>query len=114
MIPQIINPPTRYLVPFAPKRIPHIFADVLILGGGIAGLRAALSIDPRLRTVVVTKDELVLSNSSWAQGGLAGVLDPLDDISNHVSDTISAGKGPLPARCCSSSRARKLPNAFAN
>lgn len=93
MNPQIIQPPTRYLVPFDPKRVPHIFADVLILGGGIAGLRAALSIDPRLRTVVVTKDKLVLSNSSWAQGGIAGVLDPLDDISNHVSDTISAGKG---------------------
>jgi len=70
-----------------------MFADVVILGGGIAGLRAALSIDPRLRTVVVTKDELVLSNSSWAQGGIAGVLDPLDDVAHHVSDTMNAGKG---------------------
>ena len=40
----------RYLVPFHPKRIPHVFADVLIIGGGIAGLRAAMEIDP----VVVT------------------------------------------------------------
>ena len=93
MNPQIVHPPTRYLVPFDPKRVPHMFADVLILGGGIAGLRAALSIDPRLRTVVVTKDQLVLSNSSWAQGGIAGVLDPLDNVANHVSDTVSAGKG---------------------
>ena len=38
----------RYLVPFHPKRIPHVFADVLIIGGGIAGLRAAMEIDPRL------------------------------------------------------------------
>lgn len=93
MKPQIVEPRTRYLVPFDPKRIPHMFADVLILGGGIAGIRAALAIDPSLRTVVVTKDQLVLSNSSWAQGGIAGVLDPLDDVANHVADTISAGKG---------------------
>jgi L-aspartate oxidase len=91
--PQIVQPRTRYLVPFDPKRVPHMFADVLILGGGIAGIRAALAIDPSLRVVVVTKDRLVLSNSSWAQGGIAGVLDPLDDIANHVADTLSAGKG---------------------
>jgi len=91
--PEIVEPRTRYLVPFDPKRVPHMFADVLILGGGIAGIRAALAIDPSLRTVVVTKDRLVLSNSSWAQGGIAGVLDPLDDIANHVADTLSAGKG---------------------
>lgn len=83
----------RYLVPFDRKRVPHLFADVLIIGGGIAGIRAALAVDPRLRTVVVTKDELQQSNSAYAQGGIAGVLDPLDDFASHVSDTIAAGKG---------------------
>ena len=83
----------RYLVPFDPKRVPHLFADVLILGGGIAGTRAALQIDPSLRTVVVTKDRIAHSNSAWAQGGIAGVLDPLDDFANHVNDTVAAGKG---------------------
>ena len=38
----------RYLVAFGPKRVPHCFTDVLILGGGLAGLRAALAVDPRL------------------------------------------------------------------
>ena len=38
----------RYLVPFHPKRMPHHFTDVLIIGGGLAGLRAALAVDPRL------------------------------------------------------------------
>lgn len=83
----------RYLVPFDPKRVPHLFADVLIIGGGIAGTRAALEIDPSLRTIVVTKDRISHSNSAWAQGGIAGVLDPLDDFANHVADTIAAGKG---------------------
>jgi L-aspartate oxidase len=91
--PIVLPPRNRYLVPFDLKRVPHMFTDVLIVGGGIAGIRAALSVDPRLKTVIVTKDRLVLSNSSWAQGGIAGVLDPLDNVSNHLSDTLAAGKG---------------------
>ncbi len=83
----------RYLVRFDPKRVPHLFADVLIIGGGIAGIRAALAVDPRLTTIVVTKDALSQSNSAYAQGGIAGVLDPLDDVANHASDTMAAGKG---------------------
>ena len=95
MQPDRIDVPTlrRYLVPFDPKRVPHLFADVLVIGGGIAGTRAALEIDPSLRTIVVTKDQISHSNSAWAQGGIAGVLDPLDDFSSHVADTVAAGKG---------------------
>ena len=95
MQPERIEVPTirRYLVPFDPKRVPHLFADVLIIGAGIAGTRAALEVDPSLRTIVVTKDQISESNSAWAQGGIAGVLDPLDDFANHVNDTMAAGKG---------------------
>ncbi|MEX0715062.1 MAG: L-aspartate oxidase [Planctomycetaceae bacterium] len=83
----------RYLVRFEPKRVPHVFADVLIVGGGIAGIRAALAVYEELETVVVTKDLLDQSNSAYAQGGIAGVLDPLDDFARHAADTVSAGKG---------------------
>ena len=83
----------RYLVRFSPKRVPHVFTDVLVIGGGIAGLRAAMEVDPSLQTIVVTKDEVKLSNSAWAQGGIAGVLDPLDEVASHAADTIAAGKG---------------------
>ena len=95
MQPDRITVPTlrRYLVPFDPKRVPHLFADVLIIGGGIAGTRAALEVDSSLRTIVVTKDRISHSNSAWAQGGIAGVLDPLDDFAHHVDDTMAAGKG---------------------
>ncbi|HEV7224123.1 MAG TPA: FAD-binding protein, partial [Pirellulales bacterium] len=81
----------RYLAPFHPKRMPHHFTDVLIVGGGLAGLRAALAVDPRLRVLVVTKDSLLQSNSNYAQGGIAGVLDPEDRFENHVADTLKAG-----------------------
>ena len=37
----------RYLIPFRPKRVPHYFTDVLIIGGGLAGIRAAFGADPR-------------------------------------------------------------------
>ena len=68
------------------------------------GVRAALEVDPSLRVVVVTKDRIDLSNSAWAQGGIAGVLDPSDRIENHATDTISTGAGlcddAIVTRCC--------------
>src|SRR4051794_1276673 len=81
----------RYLVPFHPKRIPHHFADVLIIGGGIAGLRAAMQVDPRLSLLVITKDTMEQSNSAYAQGGIASVIDPDDNFASHVDDTLIAG-----------------------
>ena len=83
----------RYLVSFGPKRVPHCFTDVLIRGGGLAGLRAALAVDKRLSVTVVTKDDLQSSSSQWAQGGIAGVVDPEDRFDNHVADTLTAGCG---------------------
>ena len=83
----------RHLVSIVPTEVSHVFTDILVIGGGIAGLRAALGLEPGLTAVVVTKDLLTLSNSAEAQGGIAGVLDPLDDFANHTADTIAAGKG---------------------
>jgi L-aspartate oxidase len=83
----------RYLVRFNPKHTPHFFTDVLIIGAGIAGLRAALQVPDGLDVLVVTKDQVQQSNSSYAQGGIAGVLSPEDRFENHIEDTISAGAG---------------------
>jgi L-aspartate oxidase len=66
---------------------------VLVIGGGIAGLRATMAIDPRLSALVVTKDTLQESNSNYAQGGIAGVLGADDRFENHVEDTLTAGAG---------------------
>ena len=81
----------RYLVPFHPKRVPHRFTDVLIIGGGLAGLRAALAAPPEQSVLVVTKSALRQSNSNYAQGGIAGVLDPEDCFEDHIADTLTAG-----------------------
>ena len=85
--------PRRTLIGFSPRELPHHFTDVLVIGGGIAGLRAALGIPGRYRVLVVTKDEDKESNSHYAQGGIAGVLDPEDRFDNHIADTLAAGKG---------------------
>src|SRR3954447_4163752 len=85
--------PRRYLVGFNPLDMPHHFTDVLIIGGGLAGLRTALGIAAPCRVLVVTKDEVRESNSAYAQGGIAGVLDPEDHFEDHITDTIAAGKG---------------------
>src|SRR5947207_15450220 len=83
----------RYLVQFGPKQTPHLFTDILIVGAGIAGLRAALEVPAELRVLVVTKDAVQQSNSNYAQGGIAGVLSPEDRFENHIEDTLTAGAG---------------------
>ncbi|MEX1222912.1 MAG: L-aspartate oxidase [Pirellulales bacterium] len=83
----------RYLVPFHPKRASHHFVDVLIIGGGLAGLRAAMEVDAALSVLVVTKEKIRQSSSSWAQGGIAGVVGPEDRFELHIEDTIAAGRG---------------------
>ncbi len=67
--------------------------DVVVLGSGAAGLSAALACRPVRSVLVVTKDILSAGSTQWAQGGLAGVLDPTDTIENHVRDTLEAGAG---------------------
>lgn len=81
----------RYLVPFHPKQVPHYFTDVLIIGGGLAGLRAANAVNTNMSALVITKDELTQSNSNYAQGGIAGVLTPEDRFEDHIADTVTAG-----------------------
>jgi L-aspartate oxidase len=85
------TPTPRYLAPFEPKRVPHYFTDVLVIGSGLAGLRAASAVDVSLSVLVVSKDQLHESASRYAQGGVAGVMDPEDRFEDHVADTLTAG-----------------------
>ena len=85
--------PNRYLTSFDARRSLHQFADVLVIGAGIAGLRAALEIPRDLAVLVVTKDRISESNSTYAQGGIAGVRSPEDSFADHAQDTLAAGDG---------------------
>ena len=67
--------------------------DYLVIGGGLAGLTAALKLSAGGRVLVVTKMALAESNSGYAQGGIACVMDPKDSFASHVADTLQAGAG---------------------
>ena len=71
--------------------------DVLVVGSGIAGLSYSLFLSeerPDLNIVMVTKSEMEDSNSHHAQGGMAVVLDKLNDsVEQHIADTLEVGDG---------------------
>jgi len=69
-----------------------IYTDVVIVGGGLAGLFTALNIAPDRSILIVQKSDLTHSNSMLAQGGIAAELsnDP-EMLKQHVSDTLKAG-----------------------
>lgn len=65
--------------------------DFLIIGSGISGLNFALNASKKGKVLIVTKKKLVDSNTNFAQGGIAGVLDKTDNVENHIKDTLTAG-----------------------
>ncbi|MCS7224482.1 MAG: L-aspartate oxidase [Armatimonadetes bacterium] len=67
--------------------------DILIIGGGIAGLWCAVNSSPEVRKVVLVKGDVTDCNTYWAQGGIAASLCPRDHPDKHFLDTILAGKG---------------------
>ncbi len=67
--------------------------DVLIIGSGSAGLSVALELPGEVRVAMLCKRKLDEGATSWAQGGIAAVLDPEDSIESHIEDTLSAGAG---------------------
>ncbi|MFN7923910.1 MAG: L-aspartate oxidase [Bryobacteraceae bacterium] len=67
--------------------------DFLVIGGGVAGLRAAVELAPAGQVLVLTKDEPKESSSEYAQGGIAAALSQDDEVELHEQDTIAAGDG---------------------
>src|SRR5512135_216558 len=68
-------------------------ADFVVIGAGIAGLRAAIELAPAGRVLVLAKRELSESATQYAQGGIAAALSDEDEISLHLQDTLNAGDG---------------------
>lgn len=69
----------------------------LIIGGGLAGLSAALEAAPRKVLVVTPAPLLEACSSAWAQGGVAAALSPDDAPALHAADTAAAGAGLVEA-----------------
>lgn len=87
----------RYLIPFRSSLLPQIFTDTLVIGGGVAGLRAAVSAAAHGDVIVLAKGDFKNTNTAWAQGGVAAVTDGSrrkgDDFESHIHDTLVAGAG---------------------
>lgn len=84
----------RYSVPFSFRHVPLFRFDVVVVGTGVAGGAAALAAaDAGASVAVVAKSELRESNTLWAQGGMAAVLEAPDSFHAHVEDTLRVGCG---------------------
>ena len=84
----------RRLLAFDPKRVPVYRFDVLVIGAGAGGGAAAVAAaQAGAEVAVLAKGELTESNTQWAQGGMAAVLDPADSFEEHAADTLRVGCG---------------------
>lgn len=83
----------RYLVDFDSRKLERKIYDVVIIGSGIAGVYTALCLPDNIRIAILTKEEINISNSVLAQGGIAVSLGKEDSPELHFRDTIAAGAG---------------------
>jgi L-aspartate oxidase len=72
---------------------PSLSADFLIVGSGIAGLRAAIELQMHGRVLVLTKSDPQAGSTGYAQGGIAAAVGPGDSADAHLTDTLAAGDG---------------------
>lgn len=83
----------QYLVDIDSDQASQVFTDVLVVGVGIAGLRAALEAARSCNVMLVCKDSIEDSNTWNAQGGIASVLGGDDSFESHIEDTLRTGVG---------------------
>ena len=74
-------------------KMSELTVDFLVIGGGIAGLRAAIELAPHGSVLVLTKDTPTESSTEYAQGGIAVALSDEDEVGIHYEDTLRAGDG---------------------
>ncbi len=85
--------PRRYLINIDSVSAQQLFTDCLVIGSGIAGLRAAIEAADHCKVTIVCKARLTDSNTWKAQGGIASVLEKTDTFESHIADTFKTGCG---------------------
>ena len=70
-----------------------IDTEVLIIGGGAAGLTAAIELSKKHKVSVISKEPIVDSSTWYAQGGIAAVMGERDTVEEHIADTLEVGDG---------------------
>ena len=83
----------RYLARMDTRILGHLYTDCLIIGGGVAGLRAALAAAQAGSVLLLVKGKINDSNTYHAQGGIATVVRADDLVQFHIEDTIRTGCG---------------------
>jgi L-aspartate oxidase len=83
----------RYLVDIDSISTNQLHADTVVVGAGIAGLRAAIEASNNQNVIILCKGTLEDSNTWMAQGGIASVLKTEDSFESHIQDTINTGCG---------------------
>jgi L-aspartate oxidase len=87
-----VDAPRSVLASLAPDAA-QMQAGVVVVGGGVTGLMAALQAAKHTAVLLLTRDTLRQTNSAWAQGGIAAAIDEADSPALHVEDTLTAGAG---------------------
>ena len=83
----------RYLTRFDVRHTPNLFTDTCVIGSGVAGLRAAIEAARHGSVLLISKERIEVSNTSWAQGGIAVVQNGQDSLESHIEDTLEVGCG---------------------
>lgn len=83
----------RYLSNFHASRVGHILTDVLVVGGGVAGARAAIEAGRQCQVILISKGRLDDGATRLAQGGIAAAIGPDDSFAQHIEDTLRVGCG---------------------
>ncbi|MEE8106612.1 MAG: L-aspartate oxidase [Planctomycetota bacterium] len=87
------GPDSRYLLDFDTRDLARYTTDLLVVGGGVAGLSAALAAAPGARVLLVRKTRGRGTNTGIAQGGIAAAWNAADEPARHAADTERVGSG---------------------
>lgn len=83
----------NYLTEHDFSMTPFLLSDCLVIGAGAAGLSAAIEASKTGRVFVLAKKDIKFSNTQYAQGGIAAVMQKKDSMAAHIKDTLVAGAG---------------------